>query len=125
MKEELITFETAKLAKEKGFNIPSNFYYGALGKLHKSRQKLGQKSLKGSLDSCLTTTQSLIQKWLREKHNIHVIPIWCIDVYSCELYDMRESIKGCQKNVFGVQWKDNCTYEEALEKGLYQALKLI
>ncbi len=27
MKEQLISFETAKLAKEKGFNIPCKYYY--------------------------------------------------------------------------------------------------
>ena len=47
MKEQLISLKTAKIAKEKGFNI------------------------------CFQPTQSLLQKWLREEHLkiISIVPL--------------------------------------------------
>ena len=86
MKETLITFEIAKLAKEKGFNEPSTHIY-TLGfggiKEDKIIRKFGNyedndKLLqpvilsKGQLHIALAPTQSLLQKWLREKHKIHI-----------------------------------------------------
>lgn len=111
MKEQLITFETAKLAKEKGFRLLVDF-------------------------ESSYPTQSLLQKWLREKHNIDV-------VISPERYS-----NGVNYLVQAQKWdlnadpevnlnfviKGSCwyndnheypTYEEALEKGLQEALKLI
>ena len=70
-------------------------------------------------------TQSYTQKFLREVYNIHVISLWAFDVYTCELYYMNDGIKGCKRNVPNVLWEDNCSYEEALEQGIIESLKLI
>ncbi len=122
IEEELITFSTAKLAKEKGFTTHCRHYYD------EDDEELGYNPdfPENSWDDHIfAPTQSLLQRWLREVHNIIVIPDFCIDMYSCELYNMRNGIKGCKVTVSGVEWKDNCTYEQALEKGLFQALELI
>ena len=86
MREELIQFETAKLAKEKGFNEKSQYYYV----LDFSSFQRTTTPLKFSTpleneniyQSCklsgsqphlaLAPSQSLLQKWLREVHNFHV-----------------------------------------------------
>jgi hypothetical protein len=102
MKDELVTIETAKLAKEKGFSSesylePSNY--------------------------CITPTQSLLQRWLREVHNIHV-EIWFDNTqldgfpYLYEIYNQQN-----QEGDINGHYFDN--YEEALEEGLQEALKLI
>ncbi len=71
MEDDLITFETAKLAKEKGFDIPcKNFYYTETFKTKKVRkteelQKVHDKKY-------LAPTQSLLQKFIREKRSVHI-----------------------------------------------------
>jgi hypothetical protein len=115
MKEELISFETAKLAKEKIFNIPVLSVYADNGCLssddtvYNFNQRAGYSA----------PTQSFLQKWLREKHriDIYVKPSYC--GYYCSFeYDLPEK---SDSKILELE----TTYEEALEKGLFEALKLI
>lgn len=105
MKEELITFETAKLAKEKGYNKEFEDY-----------------PYKGCI---IAPTQSLLQRWLREKHGIHVWVhpnlIW--QTYHHKGIVDRKETHNTNIAFDGESMKD--TYEEALEVGLQEALKLI
>ena len=134
MEDQIISFETAKLAKEKGFNVPVRSMY-------LDSELFLDKNTKGNYndpnwvsswrtspthDTLSAPTQSLLQKWLREVHRI--------DIYCYPNYDK----KGVtfQVNLYTdpyVKFKDTNhfykggykTYEEALEEGLYEALKLI
>jgi hypothetical protein len=123
MKEGLITFETAQLAKEKGFDWEvDNGYNNDSQLLCNDRQRELEFNYNEEEGRTSAPTQSLLQKWLREHYKIHieVIPdesdpadLWHTIVYP--LYCMKEpSNEGSFK-----------TYEEALEKGLVEALKLI
>lgn len=134
MKEQLISFQTAKLAKEKGFQIPCYRHYN-------NKQELIEHSLvNGSStdvefevdlddlnenfnyysDKFNAPTQSLLQKWLREKHKIYV---FCTP-REFEKGNGRKTIRW--NNNFGVaKSKFSSTYEKALEKGLFEALKSI
>jgi hypothetical protein len=80
MKEELITFKTAKLAKEKGFNINTKDVFINTCKLggsnlHIDLEPNDWNTLDFSVDNIYYSapTQSLLQKWLREFHNIHIV----------------------------------------------------
>lgn len=142
MKEQLISFETAKLAKEKGFNLFVNAWYNLNevviqhGKYENVSFKdwnnfsdpIGRKKGTDGKNSYSAPTQSLLQRWLREMHKIN------IDIYS----DTNKHryylsvINAYQNNDFNCTIKDNDgfikmfqTYEEALEKGLQEALKLL
>ncbi|WP_394749599.1 hypothetical protein [Spongiimicrobium salis] len=68
MKEQLISFETAKLAKEKGFNEVVIDNYGPMESiLWKGQHKNSElRYLEYS-----APTQSSLQKWLRDKHGIN------------------------------------------------------
>jgi len=78
-------------------------------------------------------TQSLLQKWLREVHNIYVESYHDLtsDGTKIQFYTswgfLQQKDKNGNQNVNG--WYDEYdnwkTYEEALEKGLQEALKLI
>lgn len=73
MREELVSFETAKLAKEKGFNESCNFYYqrGVISTDgHFSRYNKGVDYI------CSAPTQSLLQRWLREVKGYYVYPFF-------------------------------------------------
>ncbi len=127
MKEQLISFETAKLAKEKGFDEGCKKYYSTDKQFHSSKQILTHKSLRSG--GYLISTQSLLQKWQREKHNTYIVveldqtsdPKFC--------FIIRKFYKSkCQwDNLLGNKTFSDLyyTYEEALEQGLQEALKLI
>ena len=133
MKEQLIKFETAKLAKEKGFDCQTRRYYGVTGIGHSSRQPISQNSIKSG--GCLRVTQSLLQKWLRDEHKIFVNPIPSpqtkygqhhLGIVFNNDEGMVDTIILKDVNVnLRVINKLFDTYEEALEAGLIEALKLI
>lgn len=97
MEEQLITLETAKMLND---ILPYRCYY--------------------------QPTQSLLQKWLREIKNLHIAIIRNACGYG---YDICKADNGTHiaDGVFdgpndGGQWD---TYEEALETGMQEALKLL
>jgi hypothetical protein len=66
-------------------------------------------------------TQSLLQKWLREVHNIHISILlnFSDKFFSYTITDVNKKIGALSK-------KDNYkTYEEALEEALEEGLNLI
>lgn len=125
MEEQIIGFITAKLAKEKGFDLEvykkwANYYEGE--PLNKWKLIDEPSDIVGiSFMEWKAPTQSLLQKWLREEHNILVVSLPWKDHQADinDSYEFRPMIVG--KKTF------DCykTYEEALEKGLQEALKLI
>jgi len=133
MKEQLTSYETAVLAKEKGWD-------GDFIESHK-----------------ILTTQSLLQKWIREIYDIHInirhedyfhlskYKYFHYDISQGSLTDVTKNkdlhgdiMDECSQDIPGNHLNDEKfskliferefafkTYEEALEHGLQQALKLI
>lgn len=158
MKETLISFETAVLAKEKGFKevthsfyfedgefkenelTGTNGYYGEeycfnLAEFYENWNSewvtkknmdrcFGCNKSRGYFETYSAPTQGLLQKWLREVHNIYltVIPV---GGSGYELRYWYYSILGvnCKDGQHGINRFQ--TYEEALEVGLLKALKLV
>lgn len=137
MKEQLISFKTAKLAKEKGFDEYCDYIYKKDKDVRKCCYYEGENddfdegyNKNSELpffenDLITAPTQSLLQKWLRETHKIHLsidnnnyekLGNWCFDIHN-----LPKTIK--------YLWtrgdKTYSSYEEALEKGLQETLKLI
>ena len=129
MKEQLISFETAKLAKEKGFNWEVVNYI-KLSTISKSLIEDECKPQNINSLQCGTIfsrpTQSLLQKWLREKHYIHIIVNTNTEMYwTFGLVNLgNENIFSLNGHTVYYKYEYNI-YEEALEKGLQEALKLI
>jgi hypothetical protein len=119
MEETLISFETAKLAKEIGFNWPTRYYYDFIGDRGSDRTDVNWNQSKEELYSA--PTQSLLQKWLREIHNImFVIKPFYDNSMKKTTYVADPIIAGKTNKIARED-----TYEEALEVGLFEALKLI
>ena len=125
MEDTLITFETAKLAKEKGFPQEPNKlkipYYNYKGEFKGDVKDWLRKYLRNEdtsdVESVSAPTQSQLAKWLREKHNIHLIAYKNINI---DGYDW------CYITTDGITNINSYkTYEEAYEIGLQEALKLI
>lgn len=123
MKEQLISFETAKLAKEKGYNeIAYNVYHGE-GYLNEAEDNDFELFTNGSLYT-VAPTQSLLQKWLREMHGIHIL--MSLAVPTLQHRSVIYQVKGGKViTVMDFTATDNENYEEVLEVGLQEALKLI
>jgi len=133
MKEQLISFETAKSAKEKGFDLEfcNVGWHGDFGDLKGDNYPfLGTYSFYKSIycnnkdeHQIQRPTQSLLQKWLREVYNTHLMvePFYNeqkVLVYGLDLITERIEEETIVEKGFK-------TYEEALEVGLQEALKLI
>ena len=115
MEDKLVSLETAKLAKKKEFNEICQYYYEILDKPI-TLQKMSCSNAEGYKQPT-APTQSLLQKWLREKHNIHLIAYKNINI---DGYDW------CYITTDGITNINSYkTYEETLEVALQEALKLI
>lgn len=110
IKDELVSFETAKLAKKKGFPIKLPYHEGHI--------------LEGN-----KPTQSLLQRWLREeypKFRLHCIPNETDDEgWHYTLWDYTDDRLKISPSKFWIISDYYDSYEEALEKGLQKALNLI
>jgi len=130
MKDTLITHKTAYLSKDKGFKLPnSTNYIEAFDLSDNSLIKIRIED-QSMLRVAICVTQPLLQKWLREEHNIHIevkVSDFIIDTnYYWSIFGAyNKTMIRCLSNS-GEQTKEFYnTYEEALEEGLYQGLKLI
>lgn len=122
MKDQLIDFQTAKLAKEKGF----------IGYISKDHYRIeGQNLIIGMIEDCTdhnftegylsAPSQSLLQKWLREEHGIivFVAPLIpdCLE-YGVTLFQKDNQLEFDFPTFYN-------SYELALEAGLVQGLILL
>lgn len=112
MIEELVTLETAKMLKKKGFQ--QRKYFINVSTLNQCYKYLS------------VPPQYIAQKWLRETKNIHICVYNCACGYGYEIskadngtHIASSTYKGTND---GGEWD---TYEEALEAGIFEALKLI
>ena len=121
IKEDYVSFETAKLLKEKGFNecFCSKSYYAN-----------EQVDIKHNTDNhfeeiCLAPTLQMAMKWLREVHKIH-IQIWILEGKGY-WFDI-EKILNAQykhKSLYSTGLKDIYfdTYEQACETAIKYSLE--
>ena len=114
MEEQLISFETAKLAKEKGFKWTAHnkLFYNDNSSLN---------IIEFSEEDIPAPTQALLQKWLREVHKIYI----CVShrIFGVPEMHIVQYTTNTQMGIREDRWYD--TYEEALEASFYEALNLI
>ncbi len=142
MKEQIINFNTAKLAKAKGFDIPVFSYYIkerpeliftafedilAYCDIEKSSTNIIEYNY-NSRDGISAPTQSLLQKWLREKHNIEAIVLPDFTNSKIRIYHAYTLISQFQPHILlddNNKYKVYTNYEDALEEVLIIGLNLI
>ena len=121
MTEQLITIETARLAKERGLteNGIVWLFYEENGRMFNNLEDTGDKDY-------ICCTQDFLHSWLRKNHNMYLdIYIghdensiwWNVDIFPIEKGYNFENLN--DKDINGA------SYEEAYEFGLQEALKLI
>lgn len=118
IEEQLINFDTAKLAKEKGFDLLVNRTYNKTEKLDPFDEYDASLCNYNEWNNFTSApTQSLLQKWLREKYRKH------IDVNP---FYYKGDFISWNLRIHNTYYKDKYnSYEEALEIGLQEVLKLI
>ena len=104
--EDYVSFETAKLLKEKGFDVFGDGSYDSGIEIYK------EYSPSGLLNSCATSkphpkgypapTLQMAMKWLREVHKIGVFP---------STYAFMVGKNGSEKHVYGTAIINLETYE--------------
>lgn len=129
--EDYVSFETAKLLTEKGFDEPCFAYYYIYNDLEGKCLKLWRKFPRrpANTDYLNVPTQQMAMKWLREIHGIH------IQAY-CPVFDMDADILGVKYNIVISNLKNRCiafdtdiddneydSYEEAVESGIKYCLE--
>ena len=104
IEESYVSFDTAKLLKEAGFEAECGFIVDDGRKLYRP-------------------TQALADKWLREMYNVAIYSLYDDDMeqwfYVIDAFTKNPVINGFQS---GSEYDD---YESAFEDGLREAIKLI
>ena len=120
IEEQFVSFDTAKLLKEAGFDVPCTSQYTE-GKCiwnvgypyNLNQDEFGY--------SC--PTQSLAARWLREVYNVAIYSLYDDDMeqwfYVLDAFTKNPVINGFQSDS---EYDD---YESAFEDGLREAIKLI
>ena len=118
IKEDFVSFETAKLLKEKGFDEPTIGTYYKDGTFeHLTINRWNSKFV----TPISAPTLQMAMKWLRKEHNIDILItiggfVEKGKVYFCSVY----------KNLINYgDLKEYLTYEEAAEAGIKYCLENI
>lgn len=117
MKERLVTIETAKLAKELGFKWKTTYAYNVDGSVHHRDYIPHDFNSRGLLSA---PTQEQLGEWLYLEHNLHIA------------LDFIDSVLGFETVVTNVKTNTELVVNifsfyrvVAMEKGLFESLKLI
>ena len=120
IKESYVSFDTARMLKEAGFNVPCFNQYTDRGTVwHCDCPE------NFNISQCATScpTQALAARWLREAHGIMIVSFF--DDYMSKWYYVIDGVKK-QSVIKCVQSaSDYDNYEEAIEAGLKHSLELI
>ena len=120
IEESYVSFDTAKLLKEAGFDVPCTSQYTE-GKCiwnvgypyNFNQDEFGYSR----------PTQALAERWLREVYNVAIYSLYDDDMeqwfYVVDAFTKNPVINGFQS---GSEYDD---YESAFEDGLREAIKLI
>lgn len=163
MQEQLITFKTAKLAKEKGFKESVLYHYWRINGDNSDFEKSPRPNseLIREVDTVMSTdqekngcivsvemlnrnylwedthpilrecksfiavpTQALLQKWIRDMHNLHIEISW--ELHMKWFYQISKALYTELDSIIVDSYDEGFdSYENCLEAGLYNALQLI
>ena len=124
IEEQYVSFETAKLLKEAGFDVPCMSYYEFEDGEVVRKDSIGSSDYNAYEDTvCSRPTQALAARWLREVYNVAIYSLYDDDMeqwfYVVDAFTKNPVINGFQS---GSEYDD---YESAFEDGLREAIKLI
>ena len=131
MKEHYVSFKVAKLLKEKGFDWECSTYLYTINVYNYGVEPCrfqinDSKNSELASDKMTAPTQQMACDWLREEHEIDIIPVIRHSLkyaqespfrdYACRVYD-------CDGNIVLSATKWYSRYENAVEAALEYSLK--
>lgn len=120
--EDYVSFETAKLLKEKGFNEGCRARYGSAGSFSYEKYEVEASGCEMH-NAILAPTLQMAMKWLREVHNKHCIIDYKWDLKWCyEVIDLVDTDDWSEpkKHKGGYNFK---SYEQAAEAAIKYCLE--
>ena len=121
MENKRVDFTTAKLAKEKGFDFYNTGGYYHINEGYSSGYAFFYSDVNEQTESCLLCPdQSLLQKWLRDKHKIY---LFVQNIIGSNYLWYYYTIKSDNFSVHEIGRYH--TYEEALENALVECLRIV
>lgn len=122
IEEDYVSFETAKLLKEKGFDIPSFNPEEWPCCMYDEEGKLQWGSY--SDDWCCRVTFQMTMKWLREVHNKHCDVGICKDGWFYDIFDTKVLTGDFYQEVKCYNSKEGFnSYEDAAEAAIKYCLE--
>lgn len=122
MEDEFVSFETANLAKEKGFDEPTLYAYDEESKtLARMRYCVKRNSRTDGIMTLAAPTRSQLQRWLRKEKGYYVYPFYDNNEFKWT-YSIREKTGDMWLLLVG-ETPNFDLFEEAMEAGLKYALK--
>ena len=113
--EEICTYEVCKLAKEKGFDVPTHHAYNENCRKAMYMELCLNRNTKDSRPIS-APTQSILQRWLREEKGYYVYPYYDNNEFKWT-YSIREKTGDMWILLVG-ETPNFDKYEEAMEAGL-------
>ena len=116
--EDYVSFETAKLLKEKGFEERIRSWYDNNGFFHEEGCRMSNSDCLSP--TVMAPTLQMAMKWLREKYNIHIEPRYfpTPNIYRYVIIHSPVTIENIDSHP---QYFD--TYEEACEAAIKYCLE--
>jgi len=122
--EDYVSFETAKLLKEKGFDSECDYLYvdGNIVRAQggKCNWNSGETLFTDYKNECSAPTLQMAMKWLREAHNIIISIFPTIETDMIVREDYSYAI---YKNKISVYQNCSITYEQACEAAIKYCLE--
>ena len=124
--EDYVSFEIAKFLKERGFNEPCEGFYVNSGVLSHTLSNANNSKCdedKSTIGYISAPTLQMAMKWLRQVHNIHVVPKFDFYAgdYTGRIYDGRRETVSERDDYIAITGYR--TYEEACETAIKYCLK--
>ena len=124
IQEAYVSFETAKLLKEKGFDENTLMVYMSYGDLCKcnrydSIRNSKYNDITKNDFECTAPTHQMAMKWLREVHNIDI----CVFPYQADYISYSYKVKIYKNKEIYLTITDSKTYEDAIEEALKYCLQ--
>ena len=124
IKEAYVSFETAKLLKEKGFDENTLMVYMSYGDLCKcnrydSIRNSNYNDITKNYFECTAPTLQMAMRWLREVHNIDI----CVFPYQDDYISYSYKVKIYKNKEIYLTITDSKTYEDAVEEAIKYCLE--
>lgn len=125
--EDYVSFETAKLLKEKGFDVYVRSFYEK--DEYKTKEELCENEALWNWNISSfrysAPTLQMAMKWLREAHNLFVFPFPQMNTnkFWVEIYQLHNNQEWANLYCESIDLQDYSSYEEACEAAIKYCLE--